>query len=286
MNLKKIDIREYGFITIGTFIITTALYFFMIPGKLVMGGVAGLSLILVNFLPFEMSLMTLILNVVLVVIGFLLLGREFGAKTVYVSILLPFFLFVYEKILPNISSLTDDMLTDMLCCILIIGMGQAVLFYSNASSGGLDILAKILNKYLHMPIGTAVTISGGLIVLSSIFVYDSKTCIIGLLGTYLNGLVVDYFINGFTRKIRVCIISSKHDEIKSFIVNEINRGVTLHPAKGGHTNRDMTEIVSILNKTEYAELLNFMRIKDPEAFITVATVNEVVGLWNNSRRKR
>ncbi|MDD7512066.1 MAG: YitT family protein [Peptostreptococcaceae bacterium] len=280
MNKSKFEPREYVFITLGIFIITTALYFFMIPGKLVIGGVAGLSLVLVNFLPFEMSLMTLILNVVLLLLGFVLLGREFGAKTVYASVLLPFFLFIYEKLIPDVESLTGDMLSDMLCCIIIIGMGQAMLFHSNASSGGLDIVAKILNKYLHIAIGTAVTISGGLIVLSSVFAYEPKTCVIGLLGTYLNGIMVDYFINGFTRKIRVCILSKHFEEIQRFIVKDINRGVTLYPARGGHSNKEITELVSILDKTEYAELLHFMREKDPDAFITISTVNEVVGLWN------
>lgn len=281
---KKFDLREYGFITLGIFIITTALYFFMIPGQLVLGGVAGLSLVLVKFIPLEISVITLIINVGLLVLGFILLGREFGAKTVYASVLLPFFLFIYEKLIPNVKSLTGDMLSDLLCCIVVIGMGQAMLFYSNASSGGLDIVAKIFNKYFHMAIGTAVTISGGVIVLSSVFAYDIKTCVLGLLGTYLNGLVVDYFINGFSRKMKVCIISSKPEEIRKFIVEDINRGVTVYTGRGGHTNREIVEIVSILDKTEYAQLISFMDEFDKTAFITVSTVNEVVGLWKRKSR--
>lgn len=282
MRSKAFDVREYLFITFGIFIITTALYFFMIPGKLVIGGVAGMSMILVKFIPLEISLMTFILNVALLILGFILLGREFGAKTVYASVLLPFFLFIYEKILPGMKSLTGDMLTDMICCIIIIGMGQAMLFYSNASSGGLDIVAKILNKYLHLHIGTAVTISGSLIVASSIFAYSPKTCIIGLLGTYINGMLVDYFISGFTRKIRVCILSKNYEQIQKFIVNDIERGVTLYPARGGHSNKEITELITILDRDEYAKLLAHVDEIDSSAFITVSTVNEVVGLW---RRK-
>lgn len=279
MTMLKYKIREYSLITVGIFIVSSAFYFFMFPMNLVIGGVAGFSLVLSNFLSFSISAMTLVMNIILLIIGTVLIGKEFGKKTVYASIVLPAFLFLFEVLFPNMKSLTDDMFIDMLCCIFLLGIGQAMLFHSNGSSGGLDIVAKIMNKFLHMELGTALTISGAVIVLSGLMAYPVKNCIIGLIAMFLNGIIVDYFIAGFKRKIRVSVLSANHEEIKRFIVEKINRGVTVYSARGGHSAKELTELVTILDRAEYIKLVDFVRKTDDRAFITTANVNEVVGAW-------
>ena len=149
--------------------------------------------------------------------GFLLIGPEFGAKTVYTSIMVPVAMGVFEQAFPNFQSLTQDPLIDVLCYILVVGMAMAILFSCNASSGGLDIVAKIMNKYLKMDLGRAVSISGIVVALTSAFCYDAKTVILSVLGTYFGGLIVDHFIFGLNIKRRVCVISPKIDEITDFV---------------------------------------------------------------------
>ena len=146
-------LKEYAVITAGIFLTALAVYFFMMPANIVLGSVTGLAIVLVNFIPLQVSAMTFILNVLCLIIGFIFVGKEFGGKTVYTSILLPFFLYVFELFFPNNPSLTGDIILDTLCCIILISIGQSLMFNANASSGGLDILAKVLNKYLHIELG-------------------------------------------------------------------------------------------------------------------------------------
>ncbi len=277
---KRETIKEYVIITIGAFLVAVAVTFFMVPGKLVMGSVSGLSLVLINFFPVKISVMNLILNIFFLILGFLFVGKEFGAKTVYTAVMSPVFIYVLETAFPNIQSLTQDTWMDMICCILIVSVGQALMFNANASSGGLDIPAKILNKYFHVDLGKGCAFFGILTVLSSIFVYDTRVLIFGIVGTYLNGIVVDWFIAGFSRKKRVCILSDQHKAIEKFIMEDINRGLTIYKAVGGYEKRERTELVTILAKNEYAKLLQFIRETDPNAFVTVTSVSEIIGVWN------
>lgn len=190
-------LKEYAVITAGIFLTALAVYFFMMPANIVLGSVTGLAIVLVNFIPLQVSAMTFILNVLCLIIGFIFVGKEFGGKTVYTSILLPFFLYVFELFFPNNPSLTGDIILDTLSCIILISIGQSLMFNANASSGGLDILAKVLNKYLHIELGKGIAIIGILTVASTILVYDTKTLVVGVLGTYFNGIVLDEFISGF-----------------------------------------------------------------------------------------
>ena len=238
---------------------------------------------LVNFIPVQVSVMTFILNVFCLVIGFLLVGKEFGAKTVYTSVLLPVFLYVLELLFPNNSSLTNDLLLDTLCCIILISIGQTLMFNANASSGGLDIVAKILNKYFHLELGKGIALAGILTVATTILVYDAKTLIVGILGTYFNGLVLDEYISGFARRKRVCFLSEKYQEIAEYIMHDIKRGVTLYEAKGGYDQSKKVEVQTILTQNEYGQLIDYIHKTDPKAFVTVSTVSEVVGYWNKAR---
>lgn len=276
-------VKEYAIITAGIFLTAAAVYFFMMPANIVLGSITGLAMVLVNFIPVQVSVMTFILNVFCLVIGFLLVGKEFGAKTVYTSILLPVFLYVLELLFPNNSSLTNDLLLDTLCCIILISIGQTLMFNANASSGGLDIVAKILNKYFHLELGKGIALAGILTVATTILVYDAKTLIVGILGTYFNGLVLDEYISGFARRKRVCFLSEKYQEIAEYIMHDIKRGVTLYEARGGYDQSKKVEVQTILTQNEYGQLIDYIHKTDPKAFVTVSTVSEVVGYWNKAR---
>ena len=283
---KKKFIKEYGVITLGIFIISMAVYFFMIPSNVIVGSLSGLVIVLANFVQLPISVMTFILNAVLLVIGFIFIGKEFGAKTVYTSIMLPVFLFIFEKIVPNNKSLTGDILIDTICYILVVSVGLAMLFNANASSGGLDIVAKIVNKYLHVEIGKAMTITGMCVAVSSILVYGTKEVILSILATYVNGIVIDNFIGGFNRRKRVCILSDHYEVVQKFITEELKRGVTLYTAMGGYNKTERIEIVTILTQNEYGKLLEYLHTVDMRAFVTVSTVNEVIGEWNVKKKVR
>ena len=279
-------VKEYVIITIGTFLIASATYLFMIPSNVVVGSISGLSLILSNFIPIPMSAILFIFNIGLLIVGFIFLGREFGAKTVYAAIMIPTFLSLWEIAFPNNKSLTGDVLIDMISYLLIVGIAQAMLFRINASSGGIDVIAKLMNKYLHVDLGKAMTLSGMCIAVASIVVYDTKSLILGMLATYGNGIILDNYINGFNRRKRVCILSEEHQKVRDFIMNDLKRGVTLYQAVGGFKNDERIEIVTILTRSEYGALMKYLDEVDENAFVTVSTVNEVIGNWRRNKRRR
>lgn len=279
-------VKDYVIITISMFVVTAAIYYLMMPNGFVIGSLSGVVMVLAHFVPLKVSTMTLIANVVLLIVGYIFIGKDFGTKTVVTSLMLPFYLRVFEIITPNVPSLTDDMLVNMFCHVLVISFGQAILFNANASSGGLDVIAKLLNKYFHIEIGKSLTIAGFVTASTSILVYDRKTLVISLLGTYLSGLVLDSFIDGFHIRKRVCILSEKYQDMQRFVVEELHRGATLYPAFGGLDNKERTEVVTILEKNEYAKLLAFIHETDLTAFVTVSTVGEVIGQWNEHKKER
>ena len=272
---NKRNIKEFIIITFGTLIVSTAVYFFMLPSHVTIGSGTALAMVISNFIPLPVSVITLILNVVLLILGFLLIGPEFGAKTVYCAILMPVFLGIYEQIFPNQQSITEDPFLDVLCYIFVVGIGLAILFRRNASSGGLDIVAKLMNKFLRMELGKAMSLSGILVALSSALVYDKKTVVISVLGTYLGGLVVDHFIFGMDLKRRVCIISPKLDEIVDFILHDLHSGATLNNIIGAYDRREKQEVITIVDKQEYKALMDYVKKVDPKAFITVYSVSEI-----------
>ena len=275
MTVKK-TVKEFSLITIGTAIIAAAVFFFATPFHLTLGSVSGLAIILENLIPLRRSTIALILNTVLLLFGFLLIGREFGAKTIYTSLLLPILIGVFERVFPNNTSLTGDAFIDMVCYLFVVSLGQSILFARNASSGGLDIVGKIMNKFLRMDIGKAISLVGMCIAFSSVFVFDMKTVVISVLGTYLNGMVLDHFIFGSNIKRRVCIISAHQDKIVDYVLNTLHSGATLYQAKGAYTNAPISEVIVIVNKQEYRLLMDFVAKTDPKAFVTIYNVNEVV----------
>ncbi len=273
--LNKRTIQEYAMITVGTALISAAVYFFMIPANLCPGSAAALGMLLGNVISLPVSVITLAINLILLVVGFIFIGPEFGGKTIYSSVLMPVIMRVYEVLIPEFTSINGDPLVDMLCYILLVGMGLSMIFHSNASSGGLDILAKLMNKYLRIEMGKAVAIPSMVVALSSILFYDVKSVILSIIGTYFSGIMVDYFIFGMSIKRRVCIFSSKTDEIVNYILHDLHSGASLYPVEGAYGKEPRTEVVAIVNKQEYTKLMSYLQKTDPKAFITVYAVNEV-----------
>lgn len=275
--MKKSElIRECFIITFATLIVSAAVFFFLLPSQVSVGSISGLAMILGNVIPLHMSVITFILNGILLIAGFLLIGKDFGAKTVYTSLLLPLFLRVFEIYFPDFSSINGDPFLDMVCYIFTVSIGLAILFRENASSGGLDIIAKLLNKYLHMDMGKAMALPGMCVALSSILFYDKKLVVLSLLGTYLNGIVLDHFKFGLNLKKRVCIISEKEAEIRDFILNRLHSGATLYEGRGAYNDQPRTEIITIVDKNEYSLLMSYLLKTDSSAFVTVYTVSEVI----------
>ena len=267
--------QEAAILTVAVAIIAAAVYFFLVPSHASVSSISGLGIVLSNFVPLPLSAITMILNVVLLIIGFFTCGREFGAKTVYTSILLPAFIGLFERLFPDIGSLTDSQELDVLCYILVVSVGLSILFNRNASSGGLDIVAKIMNKYLHIELGRAMSLSGMCVALSAALVYDKKTVVLSVLGTYFNGLVLDHFIFDHNIKRRVCIITKKEEELRHFILTDLHSGATVYESYGAYNMEKRREIITIVDKGEYQKLMNFMNREDPKAFITVYTVSDI-----------
>ena len=277
--MKKIELRkvfvDFTIITFGAVLAAAAIYFFMLPSHVAVGSASALAMVIGNFIPLSVSVITLIINVFLLILGFILIGPEFGAKTVYTAIMVPVAMGVFELVFPNFQSLTQDPLIDVLCYILVVGMAMAILFSRNASSGGLDIVAKIMNKYLKMDLGRACSIAGIVVALTSVFCYDTKTVVLSVLGTYFGGIIVDHFIFGLNIKRRVCVISPKIDEITEFVLHQLHSGATLNKITGAYDKTPKKEIITIVDKHEYRKLMDFVRKTDPKAFVTVYSVTEM-----------
>lgn len=274
LNYKNF-IKEIIILTWAVAIIAAAVYFFLVPSHTSVSSISGLGIVISNFVPLPLSAITMILNVVLLIIGFFTCGREFGAKTVYTSVVLPLFIGLFEKIAPNFGSMTNSQELDVLCYILVVSIGLSILFNRNASSGGLDIVAKIMNKYLNMELGRAMSLSGMCVALSAALVYDKKTVVLSILGTYFNGMVLDHFIFDHNIKRRVCVITNKEEEFRRFIIEDLHSGATIYEATGAYKMQKRNEIITIVDKTEYQKLMNFINREDPKAFVTVYNVSNM-----------
>ena len=274
LNYMEI-VKETGILTAAVAIIAAAVYFFLAPSHTSVSSISGLGIVLSNFVPLPLSAITMILNIVLLIIGFITCGREFGAKTVYTSIMLPLFLGLFERLFPNFESITDSQELDVLCYILVVSIGLSILFNRNASSGGLDIVAKIMNKYLRMDLGRARSLAGMCVALSAALVYDKKTVVLSVLGTYFNGIILDHFIFDHNKKRRVCIITEKEEALRRFIIDDLHSGATIYEAIGAYNLERHNEIITIVDKSEYQKLMKFINREDPKAFITVYNVSNM-----------
>ena len=276
---KKIDyisiVKETLILTVTMAIIAASVYFFLVPSHTSVSSISGLGIVLSNFIPLPLSAITMIMNIILLIIGFFTCGKEFGTKTVYTSIMLPVFIGFFEKLYPDFQSMTGSQELDVICYILVVSIGMSILFNRNASSGGLDIVAKIMNKYLHVELGKAISLSGMCVALSAALVYDKKTVVLSVLGTYFNGIVLDHFIFDHNIKRRVCIITQKEDALRRFIIEDLHSGATIYESIGAYNMQKRREIITIVDKSEYQKLMNFINNEDPKAFVTVYTVSDM-----------
>ena len=279
MTKKKLNYpafaKEVAILTGAIAIIAAAVYFFLVPSHTSVSSISGLGIVLSNFVPLPLSAITMVLNTVLLIIGFLTCGKEFGAKTVYTSVMLSVFLGLYERLFPDAGSMTGSQELDVLCYILVVSIGLCILFNRNASSGGLDIVAMIMNKYLHMELGKAMSLAGMCVALSAALVYDKKTVVLSILGTYFNGMVLDHFIFDNSIKRRVCIITEKEEALRQFIINDLHSGATMYEAIGAYNFEKHNEIITIVDKNEYQKLMNFINREDPKAFVTIYNVSSM-----------
>lgn len=274
MNAKK-AIRDFIVITFGTAITASAVYFFMLPSHLTMGSASALALVISNYIPLPVSVISFVINVILLLLSYFLIGPEFGIKTVYSSLMLPACLGIFEIVFPNQASLTQDPFLDMICYSLVVSVGLSILFSCNCASGGIDVVAKLMNKFLRMDLGKAMSTSGMMVAVSSALCYDIKTVILSVIGTYLGGIVLDRFIFGMNPKRRVCIISKHFDEILDFILNDLHSGATIYEGIGAYNLEKRKEIITIVDNQEYKRLMDRISILDPDAFVTVYSVQEI-----------
>ena len=290
--------KELFIMTLGMAIAAAAVYYFMMPSKLVLGSISGLSIVISNLfmmmgIPLKVSAVVTAINAILLILAWLLIGKEFGAKTVYTAMILGPLLEFWEKVCPyerlieaGQSSVMGDPLLDLICFVLVVSISQTILFSINASTGGLDILAKIVNKYLHFDIGVSVTVAGAIICCTAFAINPFRMVVIGLIGTWMNGLALDYFMASVNKRKRICIVSDRSEEIRSYIVDTLERGCTLYDVHGGHSGDPHVEIQSLLTQDEFASVMNFVKKNDIHAFITAGNVSEVYGMWNKSKRKK
>lgn len=274
-----------------------AVYYFLIPGNLILGSISGLAMVICSLLEsagiaMKVSVMVLILNAFLLILAYVFLGPEVGLKTIIASLLLgPFmdlwaWICPYERLMePGLTSVMGDPIFDLLGFVLLLGASQAFLFRINASTGGLDIVAMIMKKYLHWDIGTSVTVSGVIVCLSSFLVNPFRLVVIGLIGTWFNGIVVDYFTVSLNKRKRVCIISNEYEKIRQYIISTLCRGCSMYEVKGGFKETPGVEIQTILTQGEFASLMEFVRKEDIHAFITAGNCSEIYGLWRPNRKK-
>lgn len=283
-NIKSF-IRDLPILTLGMIITAIAVHFFLIPSKLILGSITGLSIVLNLLTSISVPVLIFIINALLLILSYFLIGREFGIKTVYTALILSPMLAILDKVCPVEQSLMHDQWLDLLCFVLLLSFAQTILFRRNASTGGLDIVAKIINKYFHIDLSLSVSISGAIICCTAIFVYDVRTVIIGLIGTYLNGLVLENFMIGFNSKKRACIISKDYEPIRKFIIEDLNRGATIYPIKGGLGFEDKFEIESLMTRNEFSYLMEFIKKEQIDAFITAGTVSEIYGKFGTDEIK-
>ena len=290
--------KELIIMTLGMAIAAAAVYYFMMPSKLVLGSISGLSIVITNVLnmvgiPVKMSWIVTTINAILLILAWLLIGKEFGAKTVYTAMILGPLLEFWEKVCPyerlieaGQTSVMGDPLVDLICFVLIVSISQTILFSINASTGGLDILAKIVNKYLHFDIGVSVTVAGALICCSAFAINPFRMVVLGLIGTWMNGLALDYFMASVNKRKRICIVSERNEEIRAYIIDTLERGCTLYDVHGGFSGAPHVEIQALLTQDEFSRVMNFVKKNDIQAFITAGNVSEIYGMWNKSKHKK
>lgn len=278
MNNRKRLLKEFIFITIGLIFLASGLYFFLMQNKIAAGGVSGLAIIINNYIPIlNVGTIMLGLDAILYIIGFIFIGASFGVKSIYCSLTLAGLISTFETFIPMKRPIANDIFLNLVFGILISAIGMAIVFNQNASTGGTDIIAKILNKYLHIDIGKGLLITDFIITVLAIAAFGPLIGMYSLLGVIINGFTIDYVIGGFNVIKKVEIVSEKGLEIQRFIIEDLERGATLYDAKGAYTLEKKEIITTVLGKKEFLRLKNFIKEIDPKAFIITYHVHEILG---------
>ena len=290
--------KELVLMTLGMAIAAAGVYYFMMPSKLVLGSISGLSIVISNLfglagITVKVSVVVTVINAILLIMAWFLIGKEFGAKTVYTALILGPLLEFWEKVMPyekliepGLTSVMGDPLLDLICFVLMVSISQTLLFHINASTGGLDILAKIVNKYLHFDIGVSVSVAGAIICCTAFAINPFRMVVTGLVGTWFNGLAIDHFTASINKRKRVCIISKEYERLRVYIIDTLHRGCSLYEVKGGYSGEINVEVQALLTQDEFSNLMNYIRTEKIDAFITAGNVSEIYGLWNNQKHRR
>ena len=274
----KEKFKSFLLLFAGSFLVALGTYFFLAPNKIAAGGVSGIAIIINSIFPnLYIGELMMIMEVVLLIIAVLTLGPTFGIKTVFCSFSVSGIILIFEKIVPNVQPVNNDILLQLIFGILVCGIGIGIVFNQNASTGGTDIIAKIINKYLKISIGKSLLIADILITIAAALIFGLDKGLYSILGVLINATIVDKVISEFNTYKEVAIISSQGENIKSYIVNNLDRGATIYYAKGAYKNNESEVITTVLNRKEFIKLKDFIKAIDDKAFITVNEVNEVLG---------
>lgn len=274
--MKKI--KQYILLNLGLFLVAAGIYYFLVPNDLAAGGVSGLAMVINHYVKaLPVGVLMLIMNFILFILAFFIIGKEFAGKTVYSSLMLSGMIMALERFFPIKHPITDDLFIQLIFGILISAIGMAIVFNQNSSTGGTDIIGKIINKYFHVPIGKAVLMVDFIITLSAAVTFGPRIGMYSLLGVIINGVVIDYVIEGLNISTHVTIITHKPEEVKNFILKELDRSATIFYAKGAFTMEDKEVITTVINQRQFIKLRNYIKDIDNRAFITVSNVHEVLG---------
>lgn len=271
-------VKDYLIILIGIFMVAGGVYFFLMPNDIAAGGINGLAMVINKFIPaIPVGGAMFCIDIVLFIVAFLVIGANFGGKTIFASLSLSSTIFILEKVVPITNPLTNDMFIELIFGIIIQAIGMALVFHANASTGGTDIIAKIINKYTHMNIGKAVLLADIVVVMLALLAFGFKSGLYSLFAVILNGLVIDKVIEGLNVCMEVKILSDEIDKIEKFILDELGRGATRYYGMGSYSRRDMEVLVTIVDRNEFLKLKAYIKETDPDAFVSVTEAYDTLG---------
>jgi uncharacterized membrane-anchored protein YitT (DUF2179 family) len=281
LSIKKSNLntlKEFLLINLGLVLVAAGIHFFKIPNHFATGGVSGMAIVIGHFFPkISVGPLMLIINILLLITGYALIGRNFGSKTIYSSIALSSMVWLLDKIYPLTKPFTNDTMLELILAILLPAIGSAIAFNLNASTGGTDIVAKVLQKLTALDIGKALLLGDLAITILAGFVYGIRIGMYSLLGLVLKGFVIDSVIEGLNLRKQLVIISQKSELIQKFIIDKLHRGATIHIAYGAFTNREERVITTVVNRGQAIALRNYIREVDPKSFITITNTSEIIG---------
>lgn len=270
--------KEYVLITIGVIILAISIKFFLAPNKIAAGGITGIAIIINNFIPkLSVGILMLGMDVILFIIALIIIGAKFGAKTLYAAVSLSGLIIILDKLLPGDIAFTNDLMLATLFGTFISGIGMGLVFNQNASTGGTDIIAKIINKFFHIDIGKSLLIVDLIVAISAGVIFSPELGMYGLLAVILNGFMIDTVIEGLNTCKAIVVMSSKNHLINKYIIEELDRGCTIFQGKGAYSGNSISVLYTVLDRKQFIKLKNYIKGIDKRAFITVSEAHEVLG---------